>query len=117
MRILNTQQMREADRRTIQEIGLSSLVLMENAGRQVVAATESTYPDLEERRVAVLCGRGNNGGDGFVAARHLARTGAPVVVAFVASEGRPKGRDAAKNWDRLSRLDGVTIDHAPVAQS
>ena len=40
---------------------------MENAGRQVVAAVESAFPDLDERQVAVLCGRGNNGGDGFVA--------------------------------------------------
>jgi hypothetical protein len=61
MRVLNSTQMREADRRTIEEIGIPSLVLMENAGRQVVAAMEATHSDLLERRVAVLCGRGNNG--------------------------------------------------------
>src|SRR5262245_25769141 len=69
MRVLNSAQMREADRRTIEEIGIPSLVLMENAGRQVVAAIESVHSDLLEGRVAVLCGRGNNGGDGFVVAR------------------------------------------------
>src|SRR5579864_4154974 len=62
MRILNSAQMREADRRTIEDVGIPSLVLMENAGRQVVAAIEAVHGDLLERRVAVLCGRGNNGG-------------------------------------------------------
>ena len=71
MRVLNSAQMREADRRTIEEIGIPSLVLMENAGRQVVAAIEAVHSDLLERQVAVLCGRGNNGGDGFVVARTL----------------------------------------------
>src|ERR1700687_6139659 len=61
MRVLNAAQMREADRRTIEEIGIPSLVLMENAGRQVVAAIEAVHGDLLEQSVAVLCGRGNNG--------------------------------------------------------
>src|SRR3989442_996101 len=53
--LLNSAQMREADRRTIEEIGIPSLVLMENAGRQVVAAMEAMYGDLLERQVAVVC--------------------------------------------------------------
>ena len=72
MRVLNTEQMREADRRTIDEIGIPSIVLMENAGRQAVAAMEAAYEDLTSSRVGVICGRGNNGGDGFVVARTLA---------------------------------------------
>ena len=52
MRVLNAAQMREADRRTIEEIGIPSLVLMENAGRQVVAAIEAVYGDLLEQSVA-----------------------------------------------------------------
>src|SRR5437899_2301267 len=71
MRVLNAAQMREADKRTIEEIGIPSLVLMENAGRQAVAAMEAMYSDLLERQIGVLCGRGNNGGDGFVIARTL----------------------------------------------
>src|SRR5437870_5559767 len=69
MRVLNAAQMREADRRTIDDIGIPSLVLMENAGQQAVAAMEAMYSDLLERRIAILCGRGNNGGDGCVVAR------------------------------------------------
>src|SRR3982750_3846795 len=75
MRVLNAAQMREADRRTIHDIGIPSLVLMENAGRQAVAAMEATFEDLSDRQVAVLCGRGNNGGDGFVVARTLGHRG------------------------------------------
>ena len=80
MRVLNTAQMREADRRTIEDIGIPSLVLMENAGRQVVSAIESRFENFEHLRVSVLCGPGNNGGDGFVVARVLAERGVDVVV-------------------------------------
>src|SRR5215471_7768008 len=75
MRVLNTQQMREADRQTIDDIGIPSVVLMENAGRQAVAAMEAAFDDLLSSKVGVLCGRGNNGGDGFVVARTLAQRG------------------------------------------
>ncbi len=71
MRVLSAEQMREADRRTIEDIGIPSIVLMENAGHQVASAMHATFGDLADRRVAVLCGLGNNGGDGFVAARSL----------------------------------------------
>ena len=70
MRVLNTEQMREADRRTIEDIGIPSIVLMENAGRQAVAAMEAAFDDLATSRVGVVCGRGNNGGDGFVDRAH-----------------------------------------------
>ena len=103
MRILNTQQMREADRRTIQEIGLSSLVLMENAGRQAVAAVESLYPDLAERRIAVVCGKGNNGGDGFVMVRTLHQRGHDVSAFLVGPSSEVTG-DARVNLDILGRL-------------
>ena len=78
MRVLNSSQMREADRRTITDIGIPSLVLMENAGRQVVAAVEAIHGELLGGHVAVLCGRGNNGGDGFVVARTLLQRGIGV---------------------------------------
>jgi NAD(P)H-hydrate epimerase len=107
MRILNAAQMREADRRTIEEIGISSLVLMENAGRQVVAAIEAVHSDLVERRVAVLCGRGNNGGDGFVVARTLVQRGVDVSVFLIGRVAEVRG-DARTNLEILGRL-GVTV--------
>jgi NAD(P)H-hydrate epimerase len=107
MRILNAAQMREADRRTIEEIGIPSLVLMENAGRQVVAAIEAVHTDLAERRVAVLCGRGNNGGDGFVIARTLVQRGVDVAVFLMGRVADVRG-DARANLDILGRV-GVTV--------
>src|SRR5436309_14933270 len=107
MRVLNSAQMREADRRTIDEIGIPSLVLMENAGRQAVAAMEAMYSDLSERRVAVLCGRGNNGGDGFVVARTLLQRGVDVSVFLVGQVSEVRG-DARTNLEILGRL-GLTV--------
>src|SRR5687767_11838257 len=107
MRVLNSTQMREADRRTIEEIGIPSLVLMENAGRQVVAAIESVHSDLTERRVAVLCGRGNNGGDGFVVARTLLQRGVEVAVFLIGQVSDVRG-DARVNLEILGRL-GLTV--------
>ncbi len=113
MRVLNAAQMREADRRTIEDIGIPSLVLMENAGRQVVAAIEAMHSDLSERRVGVLCGRGNNGGDGFVVARTLLQRGGDVAVFLIGRVADVRG-DARINLDILGRL-GLTV--AEVADS
>jgi len=107
MRVLNVSQMREADRRTIEEIGIPSLVLMENAGRQVVAAMEATCTDLPASHVAVLCGRGNNGGDGFVVARTLAQRNVDTSVFVIGSLADVRG-DARVNLQILGRL-GLTV--------
>ena len=106
MRVLNASQMRDADRQTIDEIGIPSMVLMENAGRQVVAALEAAYEDLSDRHVAVLCGPGNNGGDGFVVARTLHQRGVEVSVFVVGTMASLKG-DARLNIEILGRL-GLT---------
>jgi NAD(P)H-hydrate epimerase len=67
--VLTADEMRRADRRTIEEVGLPGPVLMENAGAAVARVVDERFPAA--RRVVVLCGRGNNGGDGFVVARRL----------------------------------------------
>ena len=107
MRVLNSSQMREADKRTIEDIGIPSLVLMENAGRQAVAAMEAVYTDLLDRHVGVLCGRGNNGGDGFVVARTLVQRGVDVAVFLLGGVADVRG-DARVNLEILGRL-GVTV--------
>src|SRR6266446_4916268 len=107
MCVLNSAQMREADRHTIEEIGVPSLVLMENAGRQVVAAMEAMHGELLERQVAVLCGHGNNGGDGFVVARTLMQRGVSVSVFLMGRVADVRG-DARSNLEILGRL-GVTV--------
>ena len=114
MRVLNTDQMREADRRTIQEIGLPSIVLMENAGRQTVAAMEAAFDTLGTSRVAVLCGRGSNGGDGFVVARTLLQRGIEAVVFLLGSVAEVQG-DARTNLEVLGHI-GLTIVEITTAQ-
>jgi len=110
MRVLNTAQMREADRRTITDLGVPSLTLMEQAGRQVVATVESRWPSLADRgRIAVVCGKGNNGGDGFVAARLLAARGA-AVQACLAAPAAEIGGDAQVNLSALRQAGVPLVD-------
>ena len=93
--LLTTAEMAEADRLTIAS-GTPGIELMENAGRAVADAAGG----LPGRRVVVVAGPGNNGGDGFVAARHLAERGFIVRVSFVGDVKRLKGDAAlaAKRW-------------------
>ena len=114
MRVLNTDQMREADRRTIEDIGIPSIVLMENAGRQAVAAMEAAFEDLGTSRVAVICGRGNNGGDGFVVARTLVQRGVDTEVFLLGSVADVRG-DARTNLEVLGRI-GMTVVEIASAQ-
>ena len=105
-----------ADRKA-QALGVPGEQLMEQAGTAAAAAARALALETDrwlKGPIVIFAGPGNNGGDGFVAARRLARAGAQVVVAFVAPDGRPRGRDAARNWDRLVREHGVTLIHAPV---
>ncbi|MCC6749565.1 MAG: NAD(P)H-hydrate dehydratase [Deltaproteobacteria bacterium] len=102
MRVCTAAQMRELDRRTIEEYGVPSLVLMECAGRGVADLIRRER-GASGQRVVVLCGAGNNGGDGFVAARHLASAGAQVTTYLVGSaDGLTP--DARVNLQILERL-------------
>jgi len=114
MRVLNTQQMREADRRTIDEVGIPSIVLMENAGRQAVAAMEAAFEELSTMHVGVICGRGNNGGDGFVVARTLIQRGVETSVFLLGSVAEVRG-DARTNLEVLGRI-GLTVVEITNAQ-
>ena len=114
MRVLNSRQMRDADRRTIEDVGIPSIVLMENAGRQVVAAMESTFESLAAMSVAVLCGRGNNGGDGFVVSRTLIERDIDVSVYLFAASADVRG-DARINLDVLRNLGVDVVEIADAA--
>ena len=104
MKILTAQQMREVDRVSIEELGIPGLQLMENAGVSVVCLIEEKFPALWHERVVVLCGKGNNGGDGFVVARLLmGKTKIPVRVILLADPASLKG-DARVNFDKFLKL-------------
>ncbi|MDE6592259.1 MAG: NAD(P)H-hydrate dehydratase [Oscillospiraceae bacterium] len=82
--------------------GVSYLRLMENAGRSLAEQISALTGDICGKQILLLCGKGNNGGDGFVAARYLARMGAAVTVNL--THGEPVGGIAAENFRRLSEL-------------
>ena len=92
MRILSAEAMREVDRAAIEDLGIPSLVLMENAAIGVVEAMGKAFADAES--AAIFCGPGNNGGDGLAVARHLAVRGWEVRV-FLITGGRDLTGDAA----------------------
>ncbi len=101
MKVLTAAQMREVDRRTI-ELGILGIILMENAGNRVVEFLAEKFSPLARHRISVLCGKGNNGGDGLVVARQLHTRFRPRALHVVLA-GRPedlKG-DAAANFKML----------------
>ncbi len=105
--VVTAAEMRELDRLTIQELGLPGALLMEHAGRAV--ADEAARHAGTGARVAVICGAGNNGGDGYVCARWLREQGRDAQVVLVA--GRPKpGGDAALHLHAYERLGGTVVD-------
>ncbi len=101
MKILTAAQMQRIDRLTSERYGVSSLTLMENAGRGVVEFLAERFSPLEPHQIAILCGRGNNGGDGMVIARLLRGKGLKPRVVLLADPRSLKG-DAGVNFQRLS---------------
>jgi ADP-dependent NAD(P)H-hydrate dehydratase / NAD(P)H-hydrate epimerase len=101
-----------------QTAGVAGETLMEHAGTAVAAAARALLEHNErlDRPVLILAGPGNNGGDGFVAARRLAEWGIPTIAVLVAANEKPATRDAARNWNRLEGMERVTRIHAPVAR-
>lgn len=99
-----------ADKRA-QARGVSGQRLMEHAGVAVAAAVKAIAEATDrwgKGPILILSGPGNNGGDGFVAARHLARAGAEVAAVLVSARARPSTADAGRNWDRLDHEPRVT---------
>ena len=108
MKIVTAAEMREIDRATSERFGVPSLTLMENAGSAVAAFVLSEYPDA--KRVAVICGKGNNGGDGFVAARRLRGAGREVLVLLLTDPADLRG-DAAAMFKKMAEAPIIAKSH------
>ncbi len=104
MRLCTNEQMRSIDRRTIEDHGLSGFELMERAGCRVAETARQLLDGVAGRSIAVACGKGNNGGDGFVAARYLHQWGAAVDCRVLAGRQAVSG-DAARHLERLEESD------------
>jgi hydroxyethylthiazole kinase-like uncharacterized protein yjeF len=106
MKILSAGEMREVDRLTTARYGIPGLTLMENAGATVAEFIAQRWPKFAQQRIVVLCGKGNNGGDGFVAARRLREMGAKPEVYLFAMPEQMQG-DAATNCKRWEEVCGA----------
>lgn len=124
--ILTRAQVRRVDRLAVERYGLSSLVLMENAGRGVADVLLAVDPSLASLRqmhrstgapvrfefpVVILCGKGNNAGDGFVLARHLEIRGVPAKACLLFPADELAG-DARANYEILQRTDVPIVEIA-----
>ncbi len=103
MRVATADEIRELDRKATEELGIPGVVLMENAGIQVVQVMQKRYPDLKKCRVLIVCGKGNNGGDGFVVARHLYNRGIEVRITLLAEKQQLNG-DAKLNFEIAAKM-------------
>lgn len=115
MKVLNSEQMRRCDRAAIDDYGIAELVLMENAGVQVVESMDEYFGDDGPDLIAVMCGKGNNGGDGFVVARHLYSTGRAVRAYLFAAA--PDLRGSVAENHRIAVAIGVDVVEVPDAES
>jgi len=106
--LLTAAEMRAADAAATSRLGVPSILLMENAGRGVAAIVQRELAVGPPGPVAIVCGAGSNGGDGFVIARHLARAGIAARVALTAPPSGVRG-DAAVNLAALERMGGVPV--------
>ncbi len=100
MKVFTAEQMRAFDKLATERYAIPSIVLMENAALRVVEFLEFKFAPLSNKRIVVLCGKGNNGGDGFALCRHLLATGCHLTVLMGAAPGDLKG-DALANYDML----------------
>lgn len=108
MKVVSVEQMRELDRKTIYDLGISGLILMENAGKGVFTHMLKRFPsEIENGTILIVAGKGNNAGDGFVVARHLFNRGAKVKVLLLVRREDYAG-DADINLRIIEKL-GVDI--------
>jgi len=105
MKYVTVKEMKELDSRAIKECGIPAAFLMENAGKAIAAEAVKT---IRQGKISVFCGYGNNGGDGFVAARHLLLNGYPVEI-FLTGKPKPFSPETEANYQAL-----VAMGHTPL---
>ena len=106
--VMTRDEVRAVDSWAINTLGIPGVVLMENAGRSCAALIEDKLKGIANPKVCIFCGTGNNGGDGYVIARHLVNRGIKTAVVVCGDRNKIKG-DAKINLDILERM-GETIE-------
>ncbi|HSB03864.1 MAG TPA: NAD(P)H-hydrate dehydratase [Thermodesulfobacteriota bacterium] len=108
MKVVTAEQMQQLDQKAIEAYGIPGIVLMENAGRGAAEVILQTFSNLHRNGVAIVAGKGNNGGDGFVIARYLLDRGIGVKV-FLLADPRALRGDAETNHQIFLRMKGEVI--------
>ena len=98
--VLSPQEMKKIEDKA-SAMGIAPILLMENAGRSVADLILNRFPDLNNKSICIMCGTGNNGGDGFVAGRHLAVYGAKVDVILLGTESSIKTAESRSSWGQI----------------
>jgi hydroxyethylthiazole kinase-like uncharacterized protein yjeF len=101
--VMSRDEVRAFDTWAINSIGIPGVVLMENAGRSCAELVEEKLKDVAGKKVCIFCGTGNNGGDGYVIARHLINRGVNITVVVCGDRNKIKG-DAKINLDILEQM-------------
>lgn len=90
-------------------LGMRRFLMMENAGHGLADFVARRFKNLKSKRIVAVCGTGNNGGDGFVASRHLAGYGAKITVVLLGSPSDLKSEEARLNWGIIEKMDSIEI--------
>ena len=110
MKVVSALQMKNLDRRAIEEFGIQGIVLMENAGRATIEAIDKYFSPLSMRKIIIIAGSGNNGGDGFVIGRHLFNRGVDVEAFLLGPKAKVNG-EAQVNLELYQKLRPVQELH------
>lgn len=102
MKTVSVKEIREIDSMAIEVLGIPGVVLMENAGREIHQVAVEMLGEPGSQKITILCGKGNNGGDGFVAGRHLLNSGYSVDIFLIGKSDEVRG-DAGINMNILKR--------------
>ena len=90
-------------------LGMRRLLMMENAGHGLADFVAHKFKNLKNKKIVVICGTGNNGGDGFVAARHLVGHGARITVIFLGTPSELRTEEARVNWSIIEKMDSIEL--------
>lgn len=107
MKLTTVAEMRQIDKRAIEEIGIPEIVLMENAAREIYSALSSLLQGVANKRICIIAGVGNNGGDAFAAARHIVNAGGRPKVFVLGSQDR-MSQSAAVNFNVICNM-GIQV--------
>jgi NAD(P)H-hydrate epimerase len=106
---ITSEQMYSIEQNGDSAFGMRRFLMMENAGHGVADFVVQKFNNIKNKMIVAICGTGNNGGDGFVASRHLAGYGAKVVVILLGSPSSLRTEEARLNWSIIEKMDSIEI--------